>query len=152
MSNPSHAPAIRAERHRDLVDTAADTGVLGQWSALVDAAGLGATLRGIGPFTLLAPRDAAFASRHVRSAAEWLRPENKVELIGLLARHVLPGRFMTRDFLGTTMRIRSMQGMVLTIGGEQEVVIHHARIVRSDIECANGVIHVVDELILPPAL
>lgn len=132
----------------DIVDTAVEAEGFGTLVAAVKAGGLVETLKGDGPFTVFAPSDEAFAKLPAETLASLLKPENKDQLVAILTYHVVPGKVMAADVA---------PGMVDTVNGKKAEVavvdgaptIAGAKIVATDIECTNGVIHVIDTVMLP---
>lgn len=133
----------------DIVDTAIAAGTFNTLVAAVTAAGLGDTLKGTGPFTVFAPNDAAFAKLPAGTVESLVKPENKAKLAAILAFHVLPGRVMAADVAGKKLSPASVQGEQLHVDGTAGVTINGAKVVAADIACTNGVIHVIDTVILP---
>lgn len=141
-------PAV-AERPHDIVDTAHEAGNFKTLCKAVRAAELLETLKGEGPFTIFAPTDEAFAKLPNGKLDELMAPENKDRLARLLKFHILPGRFMAADFGDFDMKT-TVEGSDLEIRAEQgQVFINDAMVTSADIECQNGVIHVIDAVILP---
>lgn len=138
----AHAPA------KDIVDTAVDAGSFTTLVAAVQAAGLVETLKSEGPFTVFAPTDAAFAALPEGTVEGLLLPENKDQLVAILTYHVLPGKVMSTDIAGP-MSATTVQGTDLDITTEGGVKVDGATVVTADIETSNGVIHVIDAVILP---
>ncbi len=133
----------------DLVDTAVGSGSFNTLVAAVKAAGLVDTLKGEGPFTLFAPSDEAFAKLPAGTLEFLLQPENKDELISILTYHVVPGKILAADVKPGSAP--TVNGENLVVGIENDAVkINKATVVKTDIKCTNGVIHVVDTVILPP--
>lgn len=139
-------PAFAADK--DIVDTAIDAGSFGTLVAAVEAAGLVETLRGDGPFTVFAPTDEAFAALPDGTVEDLLKPENKDQLVSILTYHVLPGKVMSTD-LGDAMKAETVQGGEVTIMTEGGVTVDNANVVSADVEASNGVIHVIDAVIMP---
>ena len=139
-------PAYAADK--DIVDTAIEAGSFGTLVAAVQAAGLVDTLKGDGPFTVFAPTDDAFAALQEGTVEDLLKPENKEKLIAVLTYHVVPGKVMSTD-LSNGMKVATVQGSEATIMTEGGVMIDAAGVVSADIEASNGVIHVIDAVILP---
>ena len=131
---------------KDIVDTAVSAGSFKTLVAAVKAAGLVDTLKGKGPFTVFAPTDEAFAKLPKGTVEDLLKPENKDKLVAILTYHVVPGS--VKDGL----KAKTVQGQEVSfkISGK-DVMIDNAKIVKTDIETSNGVIHVIDTVILPPA-
>ncbi len=136
---------------KDLIDTAVGAGGFSTLVAAVTAAGLVDTLKGAGPFTVFAPTDEAFAKLPAGAVEDLLKPENKSKLVGILTYHVLPSKVMAADIAGKTMKAKSVQGAEISIDATKDVMIDKAKVVKADIETSNGVIHVIDAVIMPPA-
>ena len=134
---------------KDIVDTAIGAGNFTTLVAAVQAAGLVETLKGAGPFTVFAPTDAAFAALPAGTVEDLLKPENKDKLIAILTYHVVPGKVMSTD-LTEGMMAKTVQGGELTITLEGGAKVNGAVVSTADIAASNGVIHVVDSVILPP--
>jgi len=133
---------------KDIVDTAVGAGSFTTLVAAVQAAGLVDTLKGEGPFTVFAPTDEAFAALSEGTVATLLLPENKDQLIAILTYHVISGKVMSGD-LSNGMTAATVQGGDVTIMTEGGVTVNGANVVSADIEASNGVIHVIDAVILP---
>lgn len=134
----------------DIVDTAVGAGSFTTLVAAVQAAGLEETLRGTGPFTVFAPTDAAFAALPAGTVESLLLPENRDQLRSILTYHVVSGRVMASDAAGLTAA-PTVQGSSAPIAHvEGGLTIGGARIVTTDIACSNGVIHVIDAVMMPP--
>jgi uncharacterized surface protein with fasciclin (FAS1) repeats len=117
--------------------------------AAVKAAGLVETLSGKGPFTVFAPTDDAFAKLPEGTIADLLKPENKKKLAGILTYHVVPGKLMAKDVVKLS-DAKTAQGSKVKIQVKDgEVMVDKAKVVKADIPCLNGVIHVIDSVILP---
>ena len=131
----------------DIVDTAVDAGSFTTLVAAVEAAGLVETLKGEGPFTVFAPTDEAFAALPEGTVDSLLAdPE---ALAAILTYHVVPGKVMSTD-LSDGMMAATVNGADITIGTMDGVTVNGANVVTADIEASNGVIHVIDAVILPP--
>ncbi len=141
------APASFAQ-DADIVDTAVAAGSFTTLVAAVEAAGLVETLKGEGPFTVFAPTDDAFAALPEGTVETLLLEENKDQLVSILTYHVVPGKVMSGD-LTNGMMATTAQGGDLTIMTEGGVTVNGANVVTADIEASNGVIHVIDSVILP---
>lgn len=141
------APALAQDK--DIVDTAVAAGSFDTLVAAVTAAGLVETLKGEGPFTVFAPTDAAFAALPAGTVEDLLKPENKERLIAILTYHVVPGKVMSTD-LSEGMKAASVQGGELTITLDGGAKVNGAVISTADVAASNGVIHVIDSVILPP--
>lgn len=147
-ATPSAAPVMA----KDIVDTAVAAGQFKTLVAAVQAAGLESTLRGAGPFTVFAPTDAAFAALPAGTVDNLLKPENKAQLAAVLTYHVVPGKIMASDVAGKTVEAVTVQGKSAKVVGAADgsVTINGAKVVTANIETSNGVIHVIDKVILPP--
>jgi uncharacterized surface protein with fasciclin (FAS1) repeats len=146
------APAF-ADNHggaKDIVDTAVGAGNFTTLVAAVQAAGLVDTLKGPGPFTVFAPTDEAFAALPAGTVENLLKPENKDQLVAVLTYHVVPGKVMSAD-LSEGMTAATVQGANVTITLAGGPKVNGANITAADIEASNGVIHVIDAVILPPS-
>jgi uncharacterized surface protein with fasciclin (FAS1) repeats len=141
--------AARAAEPMDIVDTAVSAGSFQTLVAAVQAAGLVDTLKSDGPFTVFAPTDEAFAKLPQGTIAELLKPENKSKLQAILACHVVPGNIQAAEVV-TLSSAKSLQGQGLDIAVDGEAVtVDGATIVTTDIHTSNGVIHVIDSVLLP---
>ena len=138
-----------AAKADDIVDTAVAAGQFTTLVAALQAAGLVDTLKGAGPFTVFAPTDAAFAALPAGTVENLLKPENKDQLVAVLTYHVGPGKVMAADIAGKSMQVASVQGSNLSIDATNGVKIDNANVVTADIETDNGVIHVIDAVVLP---
>ena len=141
-------PAFAAGHSKDIVATAIAAGSFTTRVAAVQAAGLVDTLKGEGPFTVFAPTDEAFAALPEGTVEELLKPENKAMLTAILTYHVVPGKVMSGD-LSNNMMATTVQGSDVTIMTEGGVMVEEASVVNADVETSNGVIHVIDKVILP---
>ncbi|AEI94478.1 fasciclin domain-containing protein [Roseobacter litoralis] len=134
----------------DIVDVAASNGNFNTLVAAVQAAGLEDTLRSEGPFTVFAPTDAAFAALPAGTVEDLLLPENKDKLAGILTYHVIPGAVMAADVSGASTDVATVNGALLTVDGTGDgVVVGGANVTAADIKASNGVIHVIDKVLLP---
>ncbi len=141
------APAY-AGMKKDIVATAAGAGSFETLLAAATAAGLVDTLKGDGPFTVFAPTDEAFAALPEGTVEDLLKPENKEQLAAILTYHVVPGKVMSGD-LTDDMTAATVQGGEITIDLDNGVMVNDATVVTADIGASNGVIHVIDKVILP---
>jgi uncharacterized surface protein with fasciclin (FAS1) repeats len=141
-------PAFADTHSKDIVDTAVEAGSFTTLVAAVEAAGLVDTLKGEGPFTVFAPTDEAFAALPDGTVENLLLPENKDQLLAILTYHVVPGKVMSTD-LTNDMAATTVQGGDLTIMTEGGVTVNGANVTTADIETSNGVIHVIDTVIIP---
>lgn len=140
----------RAQR-ADIVDTAVAAGQFRTLAAALQAAHLVDTLKGDGPFTVFAPTDEAFRALPPGTVERLLRPENRAELTRILTYHVVPGRVTSDQLAGRQIRPETVAGARLSIDARQGVSINDARVVQADVQAENGVIHVIDRVLLPPA-
>lgn len=144
------APAFAAEK--DIVDTAAGNEKFSTLVAAVKAADLVDTLKGKGPYTVLAPTDEAFAKLPKGTLEELLKPENKKKLTAILTYHVIPSKAMAADVVkldGKTVKTVEGSTAKVTVKGD-DVMIGKAKVTKTDIACSNGVIHVIDTVLIPP--
>ena len=134
---------------KDIVDTAVAAGSFKTLAAALQAAGLVDTLKGKGPFTVFAPTDEAFAKLPAGTVEDLLKPENKARLIAILTYHVVPGEIEAAQV--TQLReAKTVNGQFLTIsvnGGT--VMVDNAKVIKTDILCSNGIIHVIESVVLP---
>ena len=133
----------------DVVDTAVSAGNFKTLVAAVQAAGLVDTLKGKGPFTVFAPTDEAFAKLPAGTVDNLLKPENKDKLVAILTYHVVPGKVMAADVAGKEMMVKSVEGAEIDVNGKDGVMVDQAKVVKADIVTDNGVIHVIDTVIMP---
>ncbi|SLN68023.1 fasciclin domain-containing protein [Ruegeria meonggei] len=133
----------------DIVDTAVSAGSFNTLVAAVQAAGLVDTLKSDGPFTVFAPTDEAFAALPEGTVETLLLPENKDQLVEILTYHVVPAKVMSGDIAGKRAKVLTVQGDRLSVNAKNGVKVNGAKVVQADIEASNGVIHVVDAVILP---
>ncbi|PIV76527.1 MAG: Nex18 symbiotically induced protein [Rhodobacteraceae bacterium CG17_big_fil_post_rev_8_21_14_2_50_65_11] len=132
----------------DIVDTAVGAGSFNTLVAAVQAAGLEDTLRGDGPFTVFAPTDEAFAALPEGTVETLLMEENRDQLVAILTYHVVPGAVMSDD-LTDGMMAPTVQGGEIEVGTMDGVTVDGANVITADIEASNGVIHVIDAVIMP---
>ena len=142
------APALAGGMKKDIVDTAAGNDQFETLVAAVQAAGLVETLKGDGPFTVFAPTDEAFAALPEGTLETLLKPENKTTLAAILTYHVVAGKVMSSD-LTDDSTAATVQGDTIAIDLDNGPMIDDAKVVAADIETSNGVIHVIDKVILP---
>ena len=117
--------------------------------AAVQAAGLADTLNGDGPFTVFAPTDEAFAKLPEGTVEDLLKPENKDQLVAILTYHVVPGKIMSGDIAGQKAMVETVEGSKLDVDATDGVRIDEATVIAADIEASNGVIHVIDTVVIP---
>lgn len=132
----------------DIVDTAVEAGSFKTLVAAVQAAGLVETLKGEGPFTVFAPTDEAFAALPEGTVEDLLKPENKDKLASILTYHVVPGKVMSSD-LSDDMMAKTVEGSEIKVDLGNGVMVNDANVVTADVEADNGVIHVIDKVIMP---
>lgn len=143
------APAFAESHSADIVDTAVAAGNFTTLAAALSAAGLVETLKGSGPFTVFAPTDAAFAALPAGTVEDLLKPENKDKLIAILTYHVVPGAVMSTA-LTEGMKAVTVNGAEVTITLDGGAKVNGVVISAADIMASNGVIHVIDQVLLPP--
>jgi len=147
MNTPSATAADAPTR--DVVETAVAAGSFTTLTKALEAAGLVATLKGAGPFTVFAPTDDAFAKLPAGTLETLLKPENRAKLKRILTYHVVPGRVMAADVV-KLHSAKAVSGDTLSIAAHGDgVTIDNAHVVKPDIAATNGVIHVIDAVILP---
>lgn len=133
----------------DIVDTAIAAGSFNTLVAAVQAAGLVDTLKGDGPFTVFAPTDAAFDALPAGTVESLLEPANKDKLTAILTYHVVAGKVMSGDIAGKSMSVDTVNGAALNVDATNGVMINNATVTSADIDTSNGVIHVIDTVLLP---
>lgn len=138
-----------SDQTHDIVDTAVAAGSFTTLVAAVQAAGLVDTLKGSGPFTVFAPSDDAFAALPAGTVEELVKPENKEKLTAILLLHVLPGAVKSTDVAGNQLDAKTAGGKTVHVDGRDGVSVDGAKVLTADIACSNGVIHVIDSVILP---
>ena len=142
-----------AAEGKDIVDTAVAAGKFGTLAKALEAAGLVETLKGAGPFTVFAPTDEAFAKLPAGTLDDLLKPENKEKLAGILTYHVVSGNVPAAEAIkldGQT--VKTVQSVTAPISvRDGAVYIGEAKVVQADVQASNGVIHVIDTVLLPPA-
>ena len=140
----------RGQQTKDIVDTAVAAGSFTTLAKALATADLVGTLKGLGPFTVFAPTDEAFARLPAGTLDSLLKPENKAMLVRVLTYHVVPGKVMAADVVKISSA-KALSGDALNMkvaGGD--VMVDKARVVKTDIAASNGVIHVIDRVLLPP--
>jgi len=143
--------AARAEeaKAKDIVDTAVAAGQFKTLAAALKAAGLVETLKGAGPFTVFAPTDEAFAKLPPGTVENLLKPENKEKLVAILTYHVVPAKATSKDVAGMSTA-KTVNGKELKLKAEDgKVMVDNATVTKADIEASNGVIHVIDTVLMP---
>ena len=139
----------KKDAKKDIVDTAMSNDQFSTLVAAVKAAGLVDTLKGDGPFTVFAPTNEAFEKLPAGTVESLLQPENKDKLVAVLTYHVVPGKVMSGDVSGKQLSAATVQGGSVEIKGWGGVTVDDASVIAADIETSNGVIHVIDTVILP---
>ncbi|MBX3725199.1 MAG: fasciclin domain-containing protein [Xanthomonadales bacterium] len=146
-----YAGSKQTQAAGDIVAVASGAGQFGTLVAAVQAAGLVETLQGPGPFTVFAPTDAAFAALPAGTVEDLLKPENRDRLVAVLTYHVVPGKVTAEQVVGLD-RATTVNGADVSIATRGDTVtVNGARVVSADVMASNGVIHVIDQVILPPA-
>jgi uncharacterized surface protein with fasciclin (FAS1) repeats len=136
---------------QNIVDTAVAAGQFKTLAAALGAAGLVDTMKGAGPFTVFAPTDAAFAKLPAGTVENLLKPENKAQLTAILTYHVVPGKVMAADVV-KLKEAKTVNGKMLQVKlNGSDVMINDAKVTSADIVASNGVIHVIDSMVLPQA-
>ncbi len=149
VSEEAGKQAVAEVKAMDIVETAVAAGSFKTLVAAVQAAGLVETLQGEGPFTVFAPTDDAFAKLPEGTIAELLKPENKEKLQAILTYHVVPGKVTSADVVKLESAA-TVQGQALSISSaDGKVLVDNAQVTQVDIMAANGVIHVIDSVVLP---
>jgi uncharacterized surface protein with fasciclin (FAS1) repeats len=133
----------------DIVDTAVAAGSFKTLVAAVKAADLVGTLKGPGPYTVFAPTDAAFKKLPKGTLASLLKPENKDKLVKILTYHVVPSKVMAADVAGKHLAVTTVEGGQIAVNGRHGVRVNNARVTKADIVTDNGVIHVINKVLLP---
>lgn len=149
----ANASATRYVSHHaemaDIVDTAAAAGSFKTLLTAAEAAGLVDALKGEGPLTVFAPTDEAFAALPAGTVESLLMPENKDQLAGILKLHVIAGaKIKAADLAGKTTEAETLNGTV-TIDGTEGVTVNGAKVISADVKASNGIIHVIDTVLLP---
>jgi len=139
-----------AEMQSDIVDTAISAGSFNTLVAAVQAAGLEDVLRGEGPYTVFAPTDEAFAALGQDTINALLQPENRDQLVAILTYHVVPGEYFAGDLAGQSLSVETAQGDTVDIDATHgSVMVDDATVISADVDASNGVIHVINEVIMP---
>ena len=143
------AEECKQDKPKDIVDTAVAAGSFKTLAAALTAADLVETLKGKGPFTVFAPTDKAFGKLPEGALEDLLKPENKAKLVGILTYHVVAGKVMAADVV-KLKEAKTVQGSKVKIKVDDgKVKVDNANVIKTDIKCKNGVIHVIDAVILP---
>jgi uncharacterized surface protein with fasciclin (FAS1) repeats len=143
------ATSAVAGSNKDIVDTAVAAGNFTTLAKALTAAGLVDTLKGAGPFTVFAPTDEAFAKLPAGTVDELLKPENKEKLVAILTYHVVPGKVLAQDVvkMNDAKTVNGKNVKIMAHGGK--VMVDNATVTKADIQASNGVIHVIDTVLLP---
>ncbi|MEM7224664.1 MAG: fasciclin domain-containing protein [Pseudomonadota bacterium] len=144
----SHEQQAAAPK-QDIVDTAVSAGQFNTLVAAVQTAELVEVLKSDGPFTVFAPTDEAFGKLPPGTVENLLKPENKDQLVAVLTYHVVPGKIMSADIAGKTASVTTVEGSQLSVDATDGVMVDQATVVLADVEASNGVIHVIDAVVLP---
>jgi uncharacterized surface protein with fasciclin (FAS1) repeats len=149
---PTAASAMNHGNHatKDIVDTAVAAGSFKTLAAALTAAGLVDTLKGPGPFTVFAPTDAAFAKLPPGLVETLLKPENKAQLTSILTYHVVPGKVPASAVAGKVTDAKTVNGATINVNGTSGVKVNDATVITADVQASNGVIHVIDTVLIPP--
>ena len=134
---------------KDIVDTAIANGSFTTLVTAVKAAGLVDTLKGKGPFTVFAPTDAAFSKLPKGTIDSLLKPENKSKLVAILTHHVIAGAVSSADVVNKKLSPKTVNGSSLSIDGTMGVMVSGAKVITADVKASNGIIHVIDKVLLP---
>ncbi|MBC7932236.1 MAG: fasciclin domain-containing protein [Rubrivivax sp.] len=135
---------------KNIVETAVGAGSFKTLVKALEAAELVDALKGEGPFTVFAPTDEAFAKIPVGTLEELLKPENKEKLKAILLYHVVPGKFAAADVVKLNGReVKTLEGGMIKVRTENGVMVDNARVIKTDVMTSNGVIHVIDTVIMP---
>lgn len=145
----STMPAAAGSAQKDIVDTAVAAGSFNTLATALQAAGLADTLKGKGPFTVFAPTDEAFSKLPAGTVESLLKPENKEKLKAILLYHVVPGDVTAAQVVKlSTARTVNGQDLKLTVN-DGTVMVNDSKVVKADVLASNGVIHVIDNVLLP---
>ena len=136
-------------KNKSIVETAVQAGNFNTLVAALKAAGLVDTLNGKGPFTVFAPTEMAFSKLPAGTVAGLLKPENKAKLASILTYHVIPGMVMTGDIAGKKLSVKTVQGSEISVDAMYGVKINNSNVVSADIAATNGVIHMIDKVLIP---
>ncbi|WP_203291952.1 fasciclin domain-containing protein [Maricaulis parjimensis] len=148
-SKMDHHGGGHAMAQADIVDTAVAAGQFNTLVAAVQAAGLVDTLKGDGPFTVFAPVDSAFANLPHGEVERLLEPANRHELVDLLTYHVVAGAVTSDQLAGSIQSVETVEGSTVLIDATDGVRVGNAEVIQADIRTANGIIHIVDRVIIP---
>ena len=149
MTMAACAPMKETKMKKDIVDIAASNDSFTTLVAAVKAAGLVETLKSPGPFTVFAPTNEAFAKLPAGTVESLLKPENKDKLVAVLTYHVVAGKVKSGALAGKMMSVKTVQGSDVKVDGTKGVKVNNANVTAADIKASNGVIHVIDTVLLP---
>ncbi len=152
-ANADAPRAVLASHHTETAGTIVDVAVANDFTTLVaavKAAGLAETLSGEGPFTVFAPTDDAFAAVGQDTLDSLLLPENKEKLAGILKYHVISGKVKAADLAGAVTEAETLNGTVTVDGTDGVTVVNGAKVIMADVKASNGVVHVIDTVLMPP--
>jgi len=148
FASPAFAQGAMAKA--DIVDTAVAAGQFNTLAAALTAAGLVNTLKGPGPFTVFAPTDAAFGKLPAGTVETLLKPENRAQLVAVLTYHVVSGKVMSSALAGKATDAKTVEGRTVNIDARMGgVTVNGAKVVAADVAASNGVIHVIDTVLIP---
>lgn len=149
---PASTTPTQTTETKNVIEVAESAGNFQTLIKALEAGGLKETLQGAGPFTILAPTDEAFAKLPQDALQDLLKPENKEILVKILTYHVIPGKILTSDL--KSGKVTSLQGdpIEVQVKPSKGVFVNDAQVTKPDISASNGVIHQIDNLILPPSL
>jgi uncharacterized surface protein with fasciclin (FAS1) repeats len=149
-ASSTHAVVNEPLKPADIVDTAVGAGQFKTLAAALEAAGLIDALKGVGPFTVFAPTDEAFAKLPAGTVESLLRPENKEKLKSILLYHVVSGNVPANKLVELNGRsVKTLQGSSIKVSTKHGVHVDNANVTKTDIEASNGVIHVIDTVLMP---
>jgi len=143
--------SVSAADKKDIVDTAVAAGSFKTLAAALTAAGLVETLKGEGPFTVFAPTDEAFAKLPAGTVEELLKPENKAKLMDILTYHVVAGNVASDAAMKLTTATALNKKAIKLEVKEGALYLNESKVTAADVACTNGVIHIIDTVLLPPA-
>jgi uncharacterized surface protein with fasciclin (FAS1) repeats len=145
------AGSLSAEEKKDIVDTAVAAGSFKTLAAALGAAGLVDTLKGDGPFTVFAPTDEAFAKLPAGTVEEFLKPENKAKLTDILTYHVVAGNVEAAAAMKLKTATALNKKAIKLDVKDGALYLNDSKVTSADVKCSNGVIHIIDAVLLPPA-
>ncbi|MGZ5437860.1 MAG: fasciclin domain-containing protein [Pyrinomonadaceae bacterium] len=150
-ATPTQIRAETPKHSEDIVDTAIGAGQFKTLTAALEAAGLVDALKGSGPFTVFAPTDEAFAKLPAGTVDSLLKPENKEKLKAILLYHVVPGKVPASKVLNLNGRsVKTLQGGAIKVRTKHGVKVNDAKVITTDVNASNGVIHAIDTVLIPP--